>query len=603
MAQDLEIRGRFWSLPGFCLALLTAAAVLPTAAFAQGSTQTNEEAAPLSAEDSHRVTLTAAEGEIDIEILDVNTGFGDYLAGLVARRNRDLSAAADFMLKALESDPENLELLSLTFLLAAGDGRQTEALDLAERLAELQPENVMPQILRAIDATRREDFAKAEDILTALPDKGLGSLTGPLIYGWLEVARGDFAKAEERIAVLKETNGFEAIYTLHSALIKDVAGDVEAAAQGYEEALTGVGRATLRLSWISGNFYERQGQPDRALEIYQGFIEGNPGTTLLDPFVARARAGADAKPAVASAADGLAEVMFNMASLLTQERAEELALAHIQQALVLKEDFIVARVLLGEILQEQGRYREAIETYRKVPRDSAFSWMVRLRIAEQLEEIEAVDEALTELDSLAAERPDQFEPHFRKGNLLRAHERFEEAVVAYDAAAAKLEAIEQRHWSLLYFRGIAHERAGTWDLAEADFLKALELEPEQPFVMNYLAYSWVEQKLHLEEAKEMLVRAVDLRPTDGYIVDSLGWVYYRVGEYENAVTYLEQAVELRPQDPVINDHLGDAYWQTGRKNEARFQWRRSLSLEPEEDQIPIIKGKIKNGLDPEPKDI
>ena len=204
---------------------------------------------------------------------------------------------------------------------------------------------------------------------------------------------------------------------------------------------------------------------------------------------------------------------------------------------------------------------------------------------------------------MARELPDQYEPHYRKGNLLRARDRFEEAVVAYDTAVELLGEPAPRHWSVLYFRGVALERSKQWDRAEADFLKALELEPEQPFVMNYLAYSWVEQERNLDEAKAMLVRAVELRPEDGYIVDSLGWVYFRLGEYENAVKYLERAVELQPQDPVINDHLGDAFWRTERRSEARFQWRRSLSLDPEEENIPAIEEKILNGLDESAEDI
>ena len=150
-----------------------------------------------------------------------------------------------------------------------------------------------------------------------------------------------------------------------------------------------------------------------------------------------------------------------------------------------------------------------------------------------------------------------------------------------------------------YFRGIALERSGQWARAEKDLLTALDLQPEEPYVMNYLAYSWVEQKTNLDEARQMLIRAVELRENDGYIVDSLGWVYYRLADYDNAVIQLERAVELRPQDPVINDHLGDAYWKVGRHQEARFQWRRALSLKPEADSVPTIEAKIERGLGPQ----
>ncbi|MEO1065674.1 MAG: tetratricopeptide repeat protein, partial [Actinomycetota bacterium] len=172
------------------------------------------------------------------------------------------------------------------------------------------------------------------------------------------------------------------------------------------------------------------------------------------------------------------------------------------------------------------------------------------------------------------------------GNLLRGRERFVEAAEAYDRALDRIgEDLDQRHWSLLYARGIALERSKQWPRAETDFLRALELEPEQPYVLNYLGYSWVEQGVNIDRAREMIERAVEQRPNDGYIVDSLGWVFYRLGQYEDAVVNLERAVELRPQDPTINDHLGDAYWKVGRYAEARFQWSRALSLDPEEKDI------------------
>jgi Flp pilus assembly protein TadD len=216
------------------------------------------------------------------------------------------------------------------------------------------------------------------------------------------------------------------------------------------------------------------------------------------------------------------------------------------------------------------------------------------------------ERSLAELDRLAAERPESYEPLSRKGDLLRVEERFAEAVEAYDGAVERLERqgeIEPRHWSLLYFRGIALERSDQWERAEVDFKHALGLQPDQPYVMNYLAYSWVEKKQNLDEAEAMLVRAVKLRPRDGYIVDSLGWVYYRLGRYNEAVEQLERAVALRPQDPTINDHLGDALWQVGRRNEARFQWHRALSLEPEEDEVPVIEKKIEQGVTVPPENI
>jgi tetratricopeptide (TPR) repeat protein len=424
-----------------------------------------------------------------------------------------------------------------------------------------------------------------------------------LLQGWLNVAAGDLAAAEAAAAGLDTQGGFAGLRALHVALFYDVGGDHESAKAAYESMLEEVREPSLRLAWLAGNFFERTGAREAAVEVYRSYREANPESGLLDDAAARAESGSVPAPVLADYKDGWAEVLFNLGGVLTQERVEDMALIHGYLALRLKPDMEIGRLLIGEIMESQERGEAAIAAYRSIDPASPLPWTARLRIAEELGRLERVEEAVAELESLATERPDSFEPLYRVGNLLRIEERFTEAAVAYDRAFERVGEIETHHWSLFYFRGIALERDDQWGRAEGDFLKALELKPEQPYVMNYLAYSWVEKKTHLDEAKAMLARAVELRPNDGYIVDSLGWVFYRLGEYEPAVSYLERAVELRSQDPVINDHLGDAYWRVGRWQEARFQWRRALSLGPEEDLISVIEEKIERGLTAQPENI
>ena len=155
---------------------------------------------------------------------------------------------------------------------------------------------------------------------------------------------------------------------------------------------------------------------------------------------------------------------------------------------------------------------------------------------------------------------------------------------------------EKGAWVTYYYRGICFERSKQWSKAEADMRKALELQPEQPHVLNYLGYSWIDQGINLDEGMKMIKRAVEQRPDDGYIVDSLGWAYYRIGNFEDAVKHLERAIDLKPEDPTINDHLGDAYWRVGRTLEAKFQWAHARDLKPEPEELPKIEAKIENGL-------
>lgn len=556
-----------------------------------------------AARSASAILLAAAESQSDALPLKTSP-YGDYLAGLVATHTNDYGAAADFMIRALNSDPNNVDLLRRAFILTAAEGRHTDSLQLARRLVELEASNAIALLVLSVDDVVRQQQDAARARLAAQPERGLSVLYRPLLTAWLEVGAGDLEAAQTALAALDGREGFESLYLMHKALIYDVGGDIEQAASAYRDLLGQLETPSLRFALLAGNFFERQGDLDTAREVYAKYYRANPDTTLLVSLNPGADSGGG-KPApiLRGYQEGWAEVLFDLAGILSQERADEMALIHAHLALRLKPDLDLAHLLIGEILEAQDRGEAAIAAYRRIDPAARLAWAARLRVADALGRMERTEEAVAELEALAADRPDSFEPLYRIGNLLRSQERFGAAAEAYDRAESRIAKSEPHHWSLYYFRGISLERDGQWQRAEADFLKALELQPEQPYVMNYLAYSWVEQKVNLDQAKQMLVRAVELRPNDGYIVDSLGWVYFRLGNYEDAVIYLERAVELRPQDPVINDHLGDAYWRVGRKQEARFQWRRALSFEPEADQVPLIDAKIESGLTTQPENI
>ena len=530
------------------------------------------------------------------------TPFGDYLIGLSAQRNFDLGTAAEHWRRVLIQDPDNLDLMVQTFRLMTAEGRQDEALRLAEKVIARRGDNAMARLVLAIGKVDRGDWQGAAAQLSLIDGKGLLPMVAPLEQAWILLGQGALAPAQAKLDTLPDDPALRQMKLVHRALIFDVAGEAAQAKTAYQEALTMMPSA-LRLVQLAGNFYARQGDKSAAREIYSAFLKNNPETLLLQSALTALDQDGPPPPLVADAKQGLANALFDLAGLLARERARRLALMHGRMALWLAPQQYAANVLIGEVLQQVKRPNEAIAAYRQIPASSDFFWTARLRIAEELEVLQQVDDAVAELTSLAEEQPDKFEPLYRLGNILRANERFAAAVEAYNGAEARLGALMPRYWSLYYFRGIALDRSDQWNLAETDFLRALELQPNQPFVMNYLAYSWVDKKRNLAKAEQMLIRAVELRPDDGYIVDSLGWVYFRLGRFEEAVERLEQAVSPRAEDPVINDHLGDAYWRTGRRREARVQWRRALSLEPEEEQVVLIKEKIKSGLAAVEKDI
>ncbi len=521
---------------------------------------------------------------------------GNYLAGRFAQKNRDYGNASKFLGNALSSDPENRNLLRLSFLVSLAKGRFQAASDLGRRIVDQDKDAAMANLVLLIGEFKEGKFALAEERLSHMPRRGLSTFVVPLMRAWALAGQNKTADALEALSPLSSIQGFAVLHNLHVALIHDLGGDFAKAEEHYRLATGGGARVTLRIVEALGSLLERSGKVVEAKALYGKYLADNPDSIMLVPALARLDSGTPSPRLAATAIDGAGEVLFNLAGTLTRENSAETALIYGRLALQLRPDFPIAQMLVGRILESLGRQRDAIEVYDRVARSSSLSWSARLRKAASLETLGEDEQAIEQLRGMIEEKSARADVLVNLGDILRSKKRFAESVAAYDRAFGRIGALEKRHWTLLYSRGIALERSKQWQRAEKDFLTALELNPDQPYVLNYLGYSWVDQGIKLDRAKTMIERAVELRPNDGYIVDSLGWALYRIDEFPNAVRNLERAVELRPQDPTINDHLGDAYWRVGRRIEAGFQWRRALSLDPEPDQTEQIRAKIKGGL-------
>jgi tetratricopeptide (TPR) repeat protein len=527
----------------------------------------------------------------------LSSGAGSYLAGSHAQRHRDFDAAADYFTGVLAVDADNRTIRRRAYFALVASGRIEEALRLAPDIAEEDPGEAIAGLSLVVEAVRLGRFAEARKLLEAMPARGLNTFTVPLVMAWAQVGDGKIDEGLTTLSGIAEIPNLTALAEMHKGLIGDLAGRGDVAEASYRKAMAR--QPTLRVVEALGSFLERAGRPQDAEKAYEAFLSENPESDAFDAAFERldeARRKASPPRIVADAREGVAEVLFNLSGTLAQGRSTDPALIYGRLALYLKPDFPIAQLLVAGILEAINRNGEAVAVYEGMDRRSPLWWAARLRKAGVLSALDRTDEAIALLGAMVDERPENTDAAIRLGDMLRSNERFAEAIDAYSTALERIATLEQRHWSLLYARGICYERTKQWPKAEHDFLKALEFSPDQPYVLNYLGYSWVDQGVHLERAREMIERAVALRPNDGYIVDSLGWALYRMGDFEGATEHLERAVTLRPEDPVINDHLGDAYWQVGRYTEARFQWRRALSLNPEESLIPLIQNKLRSGL-------
>ncbi len=543
-------------------------------------------AAPVWPQQPGSVPLMAADAPLS----------GAFLAGRVAERNHAFAEASEYFARALSLDPMNPAITDALANALVGLGNVEAAVPLAEALDARGQASQALQMVLVTDAFARGDHATAAGRLRD------GPVGGPLVDGlalaWALVGEGRMADALDTFDTVIAGSGMSGFGNFHKALALAAAGDVE----GAEHILSGAAAGPLPLN-RRGLVARLQilSQLDRH-EDAAGLIDTAFGTDL-DPELAELRRALLAGETLAfdlvvQASDGLAEVYFMLAEALRNEAAPEYTLLFTRLAEFLRPDHVTAILLSAQLLDRLEQHELAARSYERVPPEHAQFHIARTGLAESLYSAGRGEDAIDALFALTETHGQFASVHTALGDLLRRESRFDEASEAYDRAIDLLGEPHPRHWFVYYTRAITHERVSRWELAEADFRKALELNPDQPHVLNYLGYSLVERREKLDEALDMIERAVAGEPDNGYITDSLGWVLYRLGRYEEAVEHMERAVELRPQDAIINDHLGDVYWAVGRKLEARFQWRRALSLGPADDlDMDRVRRKLEVGLD------
>jgi 4-diphosphocytidyl-2C-methyl-D-erythritol kinase len=501
---------------------------------------------------------------------------GAYLAARIAATDSDYRAAAEYFTRALVLDPSNLGLMegALSSFVSAGD--TDRAIPIARRIIQTAPESQLANLVLIARA------AEVGDWESLLADLGAGQSVGPLFDGlaraWALVGAGRVNDALAAFDEVAANPGVGAFGLYHKALALASVGDFEGAADMFSGAAGPQVRLTRR-----GNiaFAEVLSQIDRGAEgaeILDRAFGPNP-----DGFIAELRrqlaAGAPLPySGITSAREGIAEAAFSIAGALNGEAADAYTLIYVRIAQYLDPSHVDAVLLAGGLLDNLGQYGLSAEVYGSVSEDHPFFPVAEIGRAHAMRDAGDPDGAIAVLEALATAHPDLGLAHVTLGDMLRREERFAEATLAYDRAIALIRSEEEAQWIVYFSRGITHEREDRWPEAEADFRKALELSP-RPAAGAELPRLFLRRDAdEPRRGAAMIERAVAAQPESGYIVDSLGWVLYRLGRYDEALVQMERAVELLPVDPVVNDHLGDVYWAVGRKREAEFQWHRALSF-------------------------
>jgi tetratricopeptide (TPR) repeat protein len=590
----LSTRCNRWTFAAFALAALA----FPAAGFAQTPEHPTDSAVQYPSRSDLRSLTTA----------------GSYLAARHASVERDATSAAAFYRSALRTDPKNNELLDRAFIASVADGDIDEAVKLADRILSVDKSNRVARLVVGVQDLKQKKYAAAQININQSIRGPITDLVATLLSSWAAYGAGDTKAAVANIDKLTGPDWYPIFKDLHAGMILELSGKEKDAGSRFERAYK-LDESMLRVAEGYARWLSRNKDDKSAEAIYEAFDKKLARHPLVLEGLRDTKAGKKMPPLVDSAQAGAAEALYGIGATLTRRGGEDLALVYLQLALYLQPSHPLALLSLADLYESVKKPQMAIKVYERVPSSSPLKRNAQIQLATDLDAADRSDEAIKILKGVITEDPKDLEAIMALGNVERGRKKFADCAQTYSqgidvlpppAAADKATGDKDKsastsiNYVYYYYRGICEERSKQWPKAEADMRKALELKPEDPHVLNYLGYSWIDQGTNLDEAMKMIKRAVEQRPDDGYIVDSLGWAYYRIGNYEDAVKNLERAVELRAEDPTINDHLGDAYWRVGRTLEAKFQWAHARDLKPEAEDLPKIEAKIENGLPDDP---
>ncbi len=539
---------------------------------------------------------TDVQGKLQALLVSLQSATGNFLAGEEALSMLDTVNASDFLASASLQDPSNALLILRTFHAQAANGQVEAAAKTARQLLELAPGDELSKLIVGTVALKQRLYKEAIRSLDGIDAHSVVGITAIVVKAWALVGDNRYDEAKALLDDLADS-GIDEFLVYHRALMADVA-DQRDMALSYAETAYKSEPYDVRFIEAYGRMLANRSLFDDAEKIIQNYKEQG----LYDPSVlaleADLRAGRRPGKLAQNAQAGAAEIFNSIGGALARDGTADLSTIYLRAALYLVPDLDLAAMELGNLYDSHDQHQLATALYQSLGSKSPYKQQANVRVIQNIAAAGDRDKAINLLDKLVTNNPNNLEAVVAYADMLRADERFKLASSAYSIVLSLVGGDHPQDWRYYYLRGMCYERDKNWAPAEADFLKALKLNPDNPQVLNYLGYSWIDQGVHLDEALDMIKKALAWDPSDGYVVDSLGWAYYRLARFDEAVHTLEQAVQLRPSDPAINDHLGDAYWRAGRKLEAGFQWTIAADLDPNSDIGVLAREKLDKGLAP-----
>lgn len=526
--------------------------------------------------------------------------YGNYLAGRVAHIRQDYDRAAYYYVKSVEKGMVNEDILGKTYIILTSKGNIKEAVKYANIARQKGDNNSFIDLINAVNEFKSGNYRLSRNVLNNINETTYKKLISPLFSAWTYVAEGNYTGAMDSLKSLKDKE-VEAIYHLHAGMIAEQFDKNNEAEKHYKKIIDDKANdISFRALQIISNFLVRNYKKDEAMSLIGRYYGASNIKEMLSSLNKKIKqSDSSIKPIVKTAELGVGEVFLEIALLFKSVPAGyEYAQIYMAISEYFNSNNDVTKIAMADLFEERFLLDKANTYYDSIKKDSEMYYPAQMKKANNLTSNEKYDEAIVVLKKLLKSNPKNFQILFNLGDALRISDKQEEAIKYYNQAIDAIFYESEKYWPVYYALAVSYDKNNEWLKAEQSLEKALELSNRHPQVLNYLGYSWLKNDINIDKAVSYIVEAYEKEPNDGVIIDSLGWVYFKTGDYTNAIIYLEKASELNPQNAIISDHLGDAYWCGGRKNEAIFQWKQALNQKEEKEELNLkkVKNKIKNGL-------
>ena len=529
------------------------------------------------------------------------TVYGTYLAGRVALLRQDFDNAAKYYIKTMENGKINEDIIGRTYFILASQGKIDEAKAYADKSRELGDKNSFIDVIGAVYEFKHKNYQTARDKLNSINERTYDILIAPLFNAWSYVGENNYKEATKELNKLASAEEMKTVYNLHQGMIAEYFNHLEEAEAAYDRIINdSTADMSFRALQIISDFFVRYGKKDKAVSIISKQYGTNSMRELLSGLSTKINREENTLKNFKRTVDmGAGEVFLEVGLLY---KSVPVATDYAQIYMAISEYFNpnndVTKISMADIYESRQMYREANRYYDSIDEKSEMYYPAQLKKSDNLVLMEKYDDAATVLKKLLKDNQKNFQILFNLGNILQKNNNQEDAIKYYTEAINSIFYESERYWSIFYALGVSYDRNNEWEKAEENLEKALKLSNRHPQVLNYLGYTWLKNGVNIDRAIAYILEAYEKEPNNGGIIDSLGWVYFKTGDYKNAIIYLEKASEINPQNAIISDHLGDAYWQGGRKNEAVYLWKHALTQKEDEEELnrKKVKHKIEYGM-------